>query len=158
MTEERMSTIIAAYGSDLLRWPAEERAAARELLHRQPSAWALLTEARRLDALLELDRPLTAGADLSAAILARAAATPQQTVMDTPAARPQAGSRVPPLFDLLRRRLGPGAFWPQMASLAAAMIIGFMIGSSGVVDFGNTGNNSVSAGLTYESSDWGALL
>jgi hypothetical protein len=51
VTEDRALEVIASYGADPARWPADERAAVLALAGR-PAVAAALTDARALDALL----------------------------------------------------------------------------------------------------------
>jgi len=54
MSEERFLTLAAAYGADLARWPAGERAAAQAFVAANPQiVEACLTAERLLDAALE---------------------------------------------------------------------------------------------------------
>lgn len=64
MTFERLIEILDTYGADPARWPADERAAARAFAAKDARAADALTEARRLDELLDTYDP---GADASAA-------------------------------------------------------------------------------------------
>jgi hypothetical protein len=112
MTPDRFAALLAAYGGDERRWPADERDAALALIARDPALAAARDDARRLDA--ELDRhpdpPSVAINPLAITQAARAAASARQT--------PSGGAG---------QRL-----WPRVASLAAAALIGFVVGISGV--------------------------
>ena len=72
MTAERLQTLAEAYGADLRRWPASDRAFAESLLAADPSLRAMLDEAAALDALLDASSAPTPSADLAARVLAAA--------------------------------------------------------------------------------------
>jgi hypothetical protein len=73
MTEERFHTLAAAYGADMTRWPAGERAAAQAFVSLNPQfVEACLAAERLLDAALERYAPRDASAALRARIIAAA--------------------------------------------------------------------------------------
>jgi len=72
MKAERLQTLAEAYGADLRRWPASERAFAESLLAADPALRAVLDEAAALDALLDASSAPTPSVDLAARILAAA--------------------------------------------------------------------------------------
>ena len=124
---DRLKTLLDAYGADPDRWPEAERAAARDLLAGSTEARAYARDAEMVDALLAHAalRPMTAIDP--AALTARIVGTPQR-----PAHRPAAtGSR--------SRAAGPASWfafgWPNLAALAAAGVVGFLVGWS---DLGTT--------------------
>ncbi|MBL8700380.1 MAG: hypothetical protein JNK67_18535 [Alphaproteobacteria bacterium] len=108
ITAERLREILDAYGAEPHRWPADERDAALALIAAQPSLAAEVAAARDLDAMLALHP------------------------------EPQ----IPPLNPLAiaaAARRGDGAggravrsWLPQVASLAAAAVLGFAVGISGL--------------------------
>lgn len=72
MKAERLHELADAYGADLRRWPASERAFAESLIAADPSLKAVLDQAAALDALLDAaPRPVPSAA-LTARILAAA--------------------------------------------------------------------------------------
>ena len=72
MKAERLHELADAYGADLRRWPASERAFAESLIAADPSLKAVLDQAAALDALLDAaPRPVPSAA-LKARILAAA--------------------------------------------------------------------------------------
>ncbi|ASE38871.1 hypothetical protein [Brevundimonas vesicularis] len=72
MKAERLHELADAYGADLRRWPASERAFAESLIAADPSLKAVLDQAAALDALLDVaPRPVPSAA-LAARILAAA--------------------------------------------------------------------------------------
>jgi anti-sigma factor RsiW len=111
----RFRRLIAAYGADPGRWPPGQRARAEALLARSPKARTLLAEAQAFDALLLADVKPPAGEPLAAAIIARALGQPQERA---PAPAPRAIG-----FGWSLARL-----WPQAVGLAAAAVLGFVIG------------------------------
>ncbi len=110
---DRLTSLIDAYGADPERWPADERAAALLLLAQSAEARAYAREAEVLDGLL--DRvPLRPTVTVDpAALAARITRTPARR----PAARLGGGARS-----------GFGFGWPNFAALAAAAIVGFVVG------------------------------
>ncbi|VXA99284.1 hypothetical protein [Brevundimonas sp. G8] len=72
MKAERLHELAGAYGADLRRWPASERAFAESLLAADPSLKAVLDEAATLDALLNAVPAPVPSAALTARILAAA--------------------------------------------------------------------------------------
>ena len=111
----RFRRLIAAYGADPGRWPPGQRTRAEALLARSAKAQALLAEAQALDALLMADAKPPADAQLAAAIVARAMGLPQER---TAAAAPRA----------IRVEWSLARLWPQAVGLAAAAVLGFVIG------------------------------
>lgn len=72
MKIERLEVLAEAYGADLSRWPAHERAFAESLIAANPAARAVLEDAAALDALLDASPRVTPSADLTARVLAAA--------------------------------------------------------------------------------------
>jgi len=119
MSLDRLKTLLDAYGADPNRWPEAERAGARELLASSAEARAHAGEARLLDSVLA-QAALRAEVQIDAAVLAsRIAQTPQRRDIAT-------GGRW--------RSSGAGAWfafgWPNFAALAAAGVVGFLVGWS----------------------------
>jgi hypothetical protein len=110
----RFRRLIAAYGADPGRWPPGRRRRAEALLAHSAQARALLAEAQALDALLLADAKAPADERLSAAIIARATALPQE--------RMPAPARAVTLDWSLSR------LWPQAVGLAVAAVLGFVVG------------------------------
>ncbi|HEX6981036.1 MAG TPA: hypothetical protein VF342_17225 [Alphaproteobacteria bacterium] len=114
MNPERLIEILNAYGADPMRWPAEEREAARALLACAPEVRATLREAMDLDhALRAWTNPVEPPFD-AARLSARITAS-----------RPRPG-----VFRPLFRRRSVLA-WPSVAGLAAAAVAGFLVGWAG---------------------------
>jgi len=110
----RFRRLIAAYGADPARWPPGQRARAEALLTRSTKARTLLAEAQAFDSLLMADAKPPADEQLAAAIIARATAAPQE--------RAPAPTRAIGVDWSLSR------LWPQAVGLAAAAVLGFVIG------------------------------
>lgn len=53
LSMQRFEQLVEAYGSDTQRWPADEREAALQLLHRSPEAVILLQQSAWLDSALD---------------------------------------------------------------------------------------------------------
>jgi anti-sigma factor RsiW len=88
MKPSRFHHLLQAFGAELRRWPADERAAAQRLMQVDPTCRAACTEAARLDALLAEDAasPLPSGEE--EAIAARL----QREVMAAIPGRPRRSS------------------------------------------------------------------
>ena len=72
MKIDRLEVLAEAYGADLSRWPAHERAFAESLIAADPAARAVLEDAAALDALLDASPRIVPSADLTAQVLASA--------------------------------------------------------------------------------------
>lgn len=71
MDRERFAELLDAYGADFRRWPSEASAGAAAFVAEDAQAAALVAEARKLDAMLDLARDTGApSAELSERILA----------------------------------------------------------------------------------------
>ena len=115
-TRDRLIEILNCYGADPGRWPAEERAAALAVLHRQPDADELLRQAAIVDTGLDGLRSETVG--LPPQLEAALAAIPERH------AQMPAGYEFPSWLTA----------WPQLSTLAAAATIaGFILGNSGLL-------------------------
>lgn len=82
MKAERLQALAEAYGGDLRRWPADERAFAESLLSTEPGLRAVLAQAAALDALLDKSPVAAPSPQLAARVLAaapRLAARPRQS-------------------------------------------------------------------------------
>lgn len=102
MDRERFEHLLAAYGGDFRRWPAEERAAAAAFAAQDADAAAALTAAKALDEALDHARATPGDTSLLAArVLAQA-------------------PRPPPWLD---KR--------AMLALAACAVLGVMLGYGG---------------------------
>jgi len=117
MSAERLNRIIAAYGSEPWRWPEAEREAAQALLAQGDGA--LLREAAAIDAALDAWQPAEPGPELAARIVERSRDLPQ------------AGNARSAVSSFLHRLFGT-PLAPQLAGLAAALVIGFGIGMAGL--------------------------
>ena len=85
MRIERLQALAEAYGGDLRRWPADQRAFAESLVAADPAARVLVDEAAALDALLDASPSVAPSADLTARVLraapgARAKSRPRRAV------------------------------------------------------------------------------
>jgi hypothetical protein len=71
MDRERFAELLDAYGADFRRWPAGTRAAVAVFAAENAEVAALIAEARKLDAMLDVAREdATPSPDLAASILA----------------------------------------------------------------------------------------
>ena len=85
MRIERLQALAEAYGGDLRRWPADQRAFAESLVAADPAARARLDQAAALDVLLDASPSVAPSADLTARVLraapgARAKSRPRRAV------------------------------------------------------------------------------
>jgi hypothetical protein len=109
MTLDRLRDILDAYGADPAHWPESERAAMQELIATSPGAQTALAQAAALDALLSHDRPVMPTLN-PIKTAARVAATPR----------------------VARGSWAVRRMWPNVAGLAAAAIVGFVVGWTGL--------------------------
>jgi hypothetical protein len=140
MAFERFRTIVDAYGADPDRWPADERAEALALVACSAEASAYAQQAEALDTLLDA-APLRSTATVDAAAFAILIA---RTSAHTRGAAASTGATVTPFAARAARKpasLVSRAFgWPNFAALAAAGVVGFLIGWSNLnagAGFGN---------------------
>jgi hypothetical protein len=128
----RLREVLAAYGAAPRRWPAEERSDAERLLASSAEAKILSREAAALDALLD-QAPRPALPRIEAAALAAGIS-----------ARPQAPAR---------RRL-QDMIWLRAVGLAAAALIGFVVGTTQLADLGEQPAASPAPIDVAEISPW----
>ena len=119
---DRFRELLDAYGAEPRRWPANERAMAEALLAREPEARALRAKAAAIDGLLDRATPLSPPIIDAEVLAGRITANAQAQVI--------------PLHPA--RRAPANTFWLKVASLAAAAIIGFLIGVTQLVNPGDT--------------------
>jgi hypothetical protein len=102
MDDKRFEALVSTYGADAARWPDAERAPALRHLAATPDAHRRRAEAKRLDGLLDAWRLDAPGEDLERRVAATA-----------------------PLARLLR----PRTLWLSAAGLAAACVMGVLVGA-----------------------------
>jgi hypothetical protein len=141
----RFRRLIAAYGADPARWPPGRRGRAEALLARSTAARDLLAEAQAFDSLLTTDVKPLADERLTAAIIARTIGVAQE--------RAPAPARAIALDWSLSR------LWPQAVGLAAAAVLGFVIGWADLLpeSFGGDTNDLADV-LDAGIDDGGSLL
>jgi len=128
----RFRRLLEAHGADPAHWPLDLRPGAERLLHANAKARTLQAQARALDMALRSEKVAGEQTDeaLLARILERAMAQPQERRLpEPPAAAP---------FKLSLRWL-----LPQAAGLAAAGIVGFVVGFSGVLPDAGFGGRTI---------------
>jgi hypothetical protein len=132
---------VEAFGGDLSRWSADDRTAAEALLARSDRARAILASARRLDALLEQEAMPPVEEALAVRIVARAVALPQE--------RDDATTQLRPDWRM------PRVSWPQVAILAAAAVLGFIVGWTDVLPGASVDDFDLSefVGVGFEIED-----
>lgn len=138
----RFRRLLEAHGADPARWPPELRPAAERLMAASAKARSLLAEAQALDKALRSVAMMEAPDDegLAERIIARATALPQERSLPLKTAEEP--------FRLSLRWL-----LPQAAGLAAAGIVGFVVGFSGLLPGNGDGTVDLSdfaAGLEFE--------
>ncbi len=135
---DRLQSLIDAYGAEPARWPADERAAALLLLANSAEARAYAQDAGVLDALLDR-APLRPTVTVDpAALAARITRAPNRRA----AARATWSRR--PVF---------GFGWPNLAALAAAAIVGFVVGWSDLSGTATNGRDSIDAVASLSAAD-----
>ncbi len=122
---DRLRELLEAYGAEPGRWPARERAAALTLLAENEDARRLQRQAAAIDGLLDRATPIAPPIIDAELLVASVTATPQKTA-DVVTLRPAA------------RRSSGGSFWLKVASLAAAAMIGFLVGISQLTGISDT--------------------
>lgn len=142
----RFRRLIEAYGADPTRWPAGERSRGEALLARSDRARRLLAEAQALDALLMADAKPAADERLAAAVIARATAEPQE--------------RRPVQPREFRLDWSLSRLWPQAVGLAAAAVLGFVVGWTDLLPARQGGADTVDLAdfLDAGSADEDSLL
>jgi hypothetical protein len=133
----RFRALLEAYGAEARRWPAAERAGALALLQESPEAEAARIETARLDSLLDRAPP-TSPPRIAAAELAR-----RVTVASQETVRPY--------------RIGD-MLWLRAVGLAAAALVGLVVGASQLADFNDSSTDSTMASVApidvAEVSPW----
>ena len=125
----RFRDLLGAYGADPRRWPPAERARALLLLGNSAEAEALRREAAALDSLLD-QAPRPALPRIEAAMLAaRITAQPQETYRS--------------------HRRYQELLWLRALGLAAAAIMGFVVGTTQLTDIGD----SAASGTAIDVAD-----
>jgi ferric-dicitrate binding protein FerR (iron transport regulator) len=129
MELERFAALADAYGGDLSRWPADQRAAAMQCLAQHPQAATILAQAQALDDALNALPAPAAPSELLARRLLKAAPTKTAT-----------------------RTFGA----PIWATMAASMVIGVLVGFGGVQVWDRQAaiDTALSQSLDGEDSSW----
>ena len=129
MGMDRLRELLEAYGAEPGRWPAKERVAALALLAGNEEARRLQKQAATVDGLLDRATPIAPPIIDAELLVASVTAIPQKTA-EIVALRPAA------------RRSSGGSFWLKVASLAAAAMIGFLVGVSQFTGISDTSTSS----------------
>ncbi len=122
---ERLTAVVATYGADRSRWPAEEREALQSLIARMGSAAGRFREESALDELLDRatpPRPPKAAVDRVLA-QARRGQSEGQPSADVLPFQPRAITPKPPI-----------AWRPAAGVVAASLILGMVAGNLTVTD------------------------
>lgn len=135
MKLDRFRTLVDAYGADPARWPARERLAAEALLAGNEQARAALNEAATLDRVLARTVPAGASAGLRDMIRRSTQSVPQQKPFS--------------LGEIVASWLPGRTLWPNLAGLAAALVLGVALGTADI---------GVSSASAQTVDDLGALM
>jgi hypothetical protein len=112
MNEQRFMELLAAYGAELSRWPADERVAAEEMLEFGPHRLKDLWESERVfDRLLSLEKDVPASINLETRVLSSATERRAGLVRRTPRWS-------------MRK-------WAAGGAVAASLALGFAVGYAG---------------------------
>lgn len=130
MTMGRLTELLAAYGADPRRWPADERPAAEAMLAASADARALAERERELDLMLDA----APDAEVPAALIERLVAARPRPM----AAGPMAAARQRPVAGGMRSFLAgfARAVWPYgspalpAGALAASIMLGIAFGAA----------------------------
>jgi hypothetical protein len=138
---QALEHLLDVYGADRTRWPARERLRFASFIGEDEVAQRLVAESAALDALLDRaprmseDRERALKERIVAAAL-RSGETKLAVVTDPAGDKtsrlPQWASRARSAPSLSRKRAGRE--WPAAALLAASLVVGVMLGSSGTFD------------------------
>ena len=126
---DRLRELLEAYGAEPGRWPANERTAALTLLTGNEEARRLQKQVAAVDGLLDRATPIAPPIIDAELLVANVTANPQKTA-EVVTLRPAA------------RRSSGGSFWLKVASLAAAAMIGFLVGISQLTGISDTPTSS----------------
>ena len=135
---EALERLLEIYGADRTRWPARERLRFAGVVGEDKVAARMLAEADALDRLLE-QAPRASGADVDAlkerivAAALRSGAPQLAVVAGGKAAVGQARRSATKRGPAFAARFGHGQ-WPAAAMLAASLVLGVMLGSTGTLD------------------------
>jgi hypothetical protein len=134
---EALERLLEIYGADRTRWPARERLRFAGIVGDDKVAARMLAEAGALDRLLE-QAPRASGADIDALkerIVAAAlrSGAPQLAVVAGGKAGVAKHSPTTSRGPAFAARFGRGQ-WPAAAMLAASLVLGVMLGSTGTLD------------------------
>ncbi|MCP4328078.1 MAG: hypothetical protein GY791_06540 [Alphaproteobacteria bacterium] len=115
MTLERFKSLAAAYGAEIGRWPGESQDEARRLIAHSAEARAVVSAEADLDRLLATWQIVEPSPDVARRVREAARISPQH------GGAPKSQNK------------GLGHWlWPQLASAAAAAVLGFALGWSGL--------------------------
>lgn len=133
---EALERLLEVYGADRTRWPARERLRFASFIAEDGKAHRLVAESAALDRLLDLVPQ--AGAVRERALADRIMAAALQHGQPKPAVVPMAAKgprlKVPVWTRSLSRSFGGGSTWAPAGLLAACLVAGVMLGSSGTLD------------------------
>ena len=120
MNNEQLQTFLDAHGTDPMRWPQSQHAAAEHAIAHDTAARALYHEAQQLEAMLAGFGRVDADDE--------GAATRVMTRLDRLPRQARPFWHWPAL--LLDWQFAPA--WPRLVALASCALIGFMVGLTGL--------------------------
>ncbi len=163
---ERLAEVVAAYGGDSARWPAPDRALLCAFVDADPDAKQLVGHGAAFDRLLDLAATDAVGegarrarlADHLMAHVGQTAARERTAQHPTPGviAFPARSSTPAPRATIARDQHGPPPNWMLGAALAASLVLGVIVGASGIVEPAATGMTEL-AGLGAPHEGVGSL-
>lgn len=137
MNIARFQHLAEAYGAEIERWPAADRAGARSLLARSDEARRALAQARILDAFLSLGEPKVSDAQVERVMASLSSR------LDRRQAAPSTGR--PPSDLLAAAKSGP--WWQAAAFLAAMGLLGVLAGDLGLIGAASHADTAQSYGI-----------
>ena len=139
---DELAQLLEAYGADQARWPVARRGRVEAVLATEPRAMAMLAEGAAFDRLL--DQAVRVSPERAQALALRIVAHSNKSAADV------ARSAEVVAFKRVKARLPIAVYRATAASLAASLLLGVFVGSSGV---GRTGLGYLSEAVGL-SDDW----
>jgi hypothetical protein len=137
---DRFRELLEAYGAEPRRWPASERVMAEQLLAGDSQARTMRAKAAGIDELLDRVTPLSPPIIDAEILIGAITAKPQSPAAEIVTLRPA-------------RRAPASTFWLKVGSLAAAAMIGFLLGVTQLMNPGDA--TSPTSGLELaDVSPW----
>lgn len=129
---EALTALLDVCGADRTRWPARERLRFASLIVEDRTARRLVSEARALDQLL--DKAPQIGEDRQQLLAERIVTT--AITQGRGAQRGQSAPVTSPVVVPLRKQVRKASVWQAAALLAASLLVGIIVGTSGRLQLG----------------------